>query len=94
VISADGLAFCIDAFAKLANRLPRNVLPPSRGMMLTRTPPSASSAETADVSTVSSCSAAVFGTAPAMDESAISVPSEMPFCVMRCELPLLPCTVS
>ena len=45
---------------------PAKLLPPSRGMKLMRTPPCPSSAETALVSSVTSCAALTFGTTPEM----------------------------
>ena len=44
------LSPCSPLFEKLPKAEPLNVLPPSLGMMLTRTPPIATSADTAPIS--------------------------------------------
>ena len=56
------LLLCIDSFANDANTKPLNVLPPSLGIKLTRTPPSAASAETPELSIVTSWVLPIFGT--------------------------------
>ena len=58
------LFVCIEEFAKPPKTDPWNWLPPSRAMKLMRTPPVASSADTAAVSKTISCSPVAFGIAP------------------------------
>jgi hypothetical protein len=80
--SAVKLLLCIDSLANDAKTRPRNVLPPSFGMTFTRTPPSAASAETPEVSIVTSCVLPMFGTYGVLFTPADSI-IDSPFIVVR-----------
>ena len=56
------LLLCIDSFANDANTIPLKLLPPSLGIRFTRTPPSAASAETPELSIVTSWVLPILGT--------------------------------
>ena len=76
------LLLCIDSLANDAKTRPRKVLPPSFGMTFTRTPPSAASADTPDVSIVTSCVLPMLGTYGVLFTPADSI-SDRPLIVVR-----------
>ena len=74
---------CIDSFAKVKNVELANVLPPSLGMKLMRTPPVAISAESDEVSTAISAAEPTSGCWPPMLPPACSVMMLTPFNMIR-----------
>jgi hypothetical protein len=76
--SSSKLLPAIAPFEKLAKTMPLKSLPPLRGMMFVRTPPSAASADTAVASMTTSCVALEF-TIQSVSNASFAHPVERPF---------------